>query len=350
MGFRFRRSINLGGGFRINISKSGIGYSWGGKGFRYTKTAKGRSRATVNFGHGLSYSQDFGGSHRRANRGAKHSSNNSAGSVAQQNNIYETEYIQNRVTSSMISEDLEHLLAATKRSVLIDVLANVLLWISAIYAFILFFIIVSDVSEIWMIVLFILLAIGSVALKVIVRVKGIIELDYNIDEKVVPDFNGIINPILNILKSKKVWRIDTIANVIQSKYASGAKSSVTRTSCKVSERAFPFKTNAPCVAFKSNKETIIILPDKIFLIRGIRVGALDYRDVQINIEKIKFVEKEQVPRDSIIVEKTWQYVNKSGGPDTRFKNNRQYPVCLYGQLHFYSEKGLNTMIMYSNPN
>ena len=32
MGFRFRKSINLGGGFRVNLSKSGIGYSWGTKG------------------------------------------------------------------------------------------------------------------------------------------------------------------------------------------------------------------------------------------------------------------------------------------------------------------------------
>ncbi len=28
MGFRFRKSINM-GGFRVNISKSGIGYSFG---------------------------------------------------------------------------------------------------------------------------------------------------------------------------------------------------------------------------------------------------------------------------------------------------------------------------------
>ena len=34
MGFRVRKSINLGGGFRINLSKSGIGYSWGTKGYR----------------------------------------------------------------------------------------------------------------------------------------------------------------------------------------------------------------------------------------------------------------------------------------------------------------------------
>lgn len=37
MGFRIRKSINLGGGFRINLSKNGVGYSWGMKGIRYTK-------------------------------------------------------------------------------------------------------------------------------------------------------------------------------------------------------------------------------------------------------------------------------------------------------------------------
>lgn len=31
MGVRFRKSINLGEGFSINVSKSGIGYSWGNK-------------------------------------------------------------------------------------------------------------------------------------------------------------------------------------------------------------------------------------------------------------------------------------------------------------------------------
>lgn len=39
MGFRFRKSINLGGGVRINLSKFGIGYSFGVPGLRYTKSA-----------------------------------------------------------------------------------------------------------------------------------------------------------------------------------------------------------------------------------------------------------------------------------------------------------------------
>ena len=59
MAFRFRKSINLGGGARVNFSKSGIGASVGGKGCRVTKKADGGTRATVGIpGTGLSYQKD----------------------------------------------------------------------------------------------------------------------------------------------------------------------------------------------------------------------------------------------------------------------------------------------------
>lgn len=59
MGFRFRKSVNLGHGFRVNLSKSGVGYSWGTKGVRFTKTAAGKSRKTVSIpGTGLSYTTE----------------------------------------------------------------------------------------------------------------------------------------------------------------------------------------------------------------------------------------------------------------------------------------------------
>ena len=62
MGFRFRKSKNLGGGFRLNMSKSGLGGSWGVKGFRVTKKAKGGFRTTTSIpGTGISYSSDSKG-------------------------------------------------------------------------------------------------------------------------------------------------------------------------------------------------------------------------------------------------------------------------------------------------
>jgi len=60
MGFRFRKSINLGKNFRINPSKSGIGYSVGSKGFRYTRSATGRKTVTTSIpGTGLSYTTNL---------------------------------------------------------------------------------------------------------------------------------------------------------------------------------------------------------------------------------------------------------------------------------------------------
>ncbi|AXG97769.1 DUF4236 domain-containing protein [Clostridium botulinum] len=55
MGFRFRKSVKI-GPFRINFSKTGVGYSVGSKGYRVTKRADGRIQETYSVpGTGVSY-------------------------------------------------------------------------------------------------------------------------------------------------------------------------------------------------------------------------------------------------------------------------------------------------------
>lgn len=59
MGFRYRKSVNF-GPVRINLSKSGIGWSVGVKGARFTKKARGGYRTTVGVpGTGVSYVKDY---------------------------------------------------------------------------------------------------------------------------------------------------------------------------------------------------------------------------------------------------------------------------------------------------
>ena len=55
MGFYYRKSVNL-GPFRFNASKSGLGWSVGGKGFRTGVSTRGKRYSTFNVpGTGLGY-------------------------------------------------------------------------------------------------------------------------------------------------------------------------------------------------------------------------------------------------------------------------------------------------------
>lgn len=58
MGLRYRKSVKL-GPFRINFSKSGVGWSVGNKWARYTKKANGGIRVTRTIpGTGISYVEE----------------------------------------------------------------------------------------------------------------------------------------------------------------------------------------------------------------------------------------------------------------------------------------------------
>lgn len=64
MGFRFRKSKNF-GPFRVNVSKSGIGWSVGTKGARFTKRADGKKQTTLSIpGTGISYVDVHGGNNQ----------------------------------------------------------------------------------------------------------------------------------------------------------------------------------------------------------------------------------------------------------------------------------------------
>lgn len=124
MGFRYRKSINLGGGFRINLSKSGIGYSWGVKGYRVTKTAKGRTRTTASIPDtGISYVHETGKNNRNSSGRGTNPSQQPIQSI--DDNHYNTRNIVNSVATAMVSEGLENMLASASKALKLNKLANI---------------------------------------------------------------------------------------------------------------------------------------------------------------------------------------------------------------------------------
>jgi hypothetical protein len=60
MGWRYRRSLSL-GRVRLNLSRSGVGWSWGVPGLRYGRTAFGRAYISIGFpGTGMYWLHYFG--------------------------------------------------------------------------------------------------------------------------------------------------------------------------------------------------------------------------------------------------------------------------------------------------
>ena len=61
MGFTYRKSVNL-GPFRVNLSKSGLGYSVGGRGFRVGTTPRGKRYTSFSIpGTGVGYRKSGAG-------------------------------------------------------------------------------------------------------------------------------------------------------------------------------------------------------------------------------------------------------------------------------------------------
>ncbi len=336
MGVRFRKSINLGGGFRVNLSKTGIGYSWGIKGYRVTKTGKGTTRTTVSIpGTGISYVHENGKNNKSIESKQKSQFSPPATSPIDKNH-YGTTDITNNVASEMVSDGLEDILSAARKAIKIynNTLIGFIVTLFFGFAF----------------PPLLLISIILLGINIYVRTKGTIELEYNID----PDQQAIVdqrmNQMIKIASCAKVWRIVQTSNVIDRKYSSGANETISRKNCRTATQPpFPFKTNVNAAVFKTGKETLLFLPDKLFIIQGDQIGALNYNDISCSNNTTKFIEREIVPQDTQVIGQTWKYVNKSGGPDKRFKDNCQIPICLYGELKLSSASGLNTTIMYSNP-
>jgi hypothetical protein len=95
----------------------------------------------------------------------------------------------------------------------------------------------------------------------------------------------------------------------------------------------------PCVSF--GRQELYFLPDAALFIDRQSVAALHYRDVTVSQRAVSFIEEEGTPSDTTVVGQTWRFVNKNGGPDRRFNGNRQLPICLYSEVDFRSQGGLN---------
>lgn len=86
----------------------------------------------------------------------------------------------------------------------------------------------------------------------------------------------------------------------------------------------------------------------LYRVSATSFALLEYTEMQVSYRQQRFIEEEEVPKDSVVVDHTWAKANKDGSADRRFSNNYQIPVVQYGELKLNSATGLNEAYLVSS--
>jgi len=147
------------------------------------------------------------------------------------------------------------------------------------------------------------------------------------------------------------WHIEAggaVTNLTVWKRNAGASHLVKKNATTLSYRLpTVIKSNVIPPSFAVGRQTLFFMPDIILVQDGTRFGVVPYGELALRWQDTRFIEEGRVPSDSLVVGHTWKHPNKSGGPDRRFRDNRQIPICLYETIHFQSKSGLNELVEFS---
>jgi hypothetical protein len=174
-------------------------------------------------------------------------------------------------------------------------------------------------------------------------------VNYSLDSDASSRFSAVCSALDTLGTCSSIWVVNTQTATSDTKRNAGANTLVTRKS--VSTGKIPkkgFVTDLDIRSINANGVIFHFLPDQVLVFSQGRYGAIEYGDLHVGVSPTNYIESEYVPRDSIQVSTTWRYVNKSGGPDRRFNNNRQFPVLRYGEATIRNSSNFRVVLQTSS--
>lgn len=322
MGWNYRKSIKIGGGFRINISKSGIGYSWGVPGYRITKTARGTTRRTVSIpGTGFSHTQETSNRQRRQ-------------STSLPGSHVDDPIIDTQSQDIISDANLDEICNALNKSSLVNTLSTWIIILGIFFGF--------ACPPV-----FIVAAIG-LALKIYVRKCGVVQLDYKVEIDQQAEHEERLKFWDSLFQANRTWQVLLKQRNADSRNNFGAGKNVQRKSVSKAKSYKFISSNVEYITIKLNKELLIVLPDRLFVRQKRKFRAVDYNSISIRSQYCNFVESQKVPSDTQVIRMAWEHSNNDGSRDRRFSNNRQLPVCKYIETKIESQSGLLIVFLISD--
>ncbi len=174
------------------------------------------------------------------------------------------------------------------------------------------------------------------------------ELHYEMNEQFKQVYRQFADHFAAFSRSARIWQYLNTQQTHDVKRHGGAGNLIKRVAVQsISANQTPlnhFTTNVSIPYLKLNNLEFYFLPERLLVKRGSTFAAVFYKNLKITSSITRFIEEEGLAGDAIVVGNTWKYVNKNGGPDRRFNDNRQIPICAYSEYMLTSDTGVYEVI------
>lgn len=178
-----------------------------------------------------------------------------------------------------------------------------------------------------------------------------VEVDFGLTEETLASYAAMVRYFEEVVTSKRIWDITAVQatnRVAERTIATQSVHRVPVTFDTVVPTLIRTKHRALRLGNVSGK-AIHLLPGFIMMTEPSGDFALlEYAEVKFEFSTTRFNEEGQVPSDSEVIGQTWKKANKDGSPDRRFKVNHPIPIVRYGEVMMLSPTGLLEVYQFSN--
>ncbi len=348
MGLRFRKSFNL-GGFRINLSKSGIGYSFGVRGFRFTKKAGGGTRTTLHVPQtGLSYVKDSKKPERASGSDTVH--------TTKDNKRTAPEFYEEEIVGSTSNEMIDKLNRADKLSSIFKV-CRIVFPILAVAFFAVTFSIIHNGNVMTLVsegvekqvdgtpfaIVFGLLGAFSLGAALFFALqKTDLALQYDLAEEACKKSYENLSAGLSALReNEKLWELLADGNSAET------ISEIAKEEIKFIALETYIKTNLSIFEMQIYHKKLLFLPDLLAVKQQSGWVGVKYSEISMTEQEV-LSDETDAPKDATVVSKRWLYHNKDGSRDMRHReNNHLIYTCKYNGIYIASAGGLEVNLLCS---
>lgn len=344
MAFYIRKSISV-GPLRFNLSKSGIGVSTGIKGLRIGTGPRGNY---VHMGRGgLYYRATLPAVSQRP--GNPYPSNHQDGSIPPT----QPQVATHSPLQPLSPQSVEGIVDTSSKELIDEInekRAKLRIWPWATGVSLIFLIWAFSAGfPTWL--LLVQFAVSSVVVYMAYQrdelAKSVV-LFYDFEPETEAVYDQFLQGGHTLRGVHGSWHIKASGQVYDRKYHAGAGHVIDRGGASIAIAAPPYvKLNIETLSIKAGEKEMYFLPDRVLVYDRKNVGGVSYSELSVKVDAARFIENGAAPRDAQVIGKTWQYVNKNGGPDRRFKDNKELPICLYDEIFLRSATGLNEIIQVS---